>query len=185
MFCTKCGKEVKGDVKFCPSCGAKVDGPKSQAPMGNQMQGQPVGMNLTNQNMDGIIKIAVTALGLLMVLATILPYLEVFGIEITLLRTDGSQIGDGVIYIILAIFCIAVTWAGKKLPELAGGVVAFLMWLYEGQQMKAVYGQYGDLAKIISKGSGYYLITFTCIALLVVCVGDFVLSHKNKKSAVK
>lgn len=33
MFCEKCGKEIKDNVKFCPFCGNKVSG-KSGIPPG-------------------------------------------------------------------------------------------------------------------------------------------------------
>lgn len=30
MFCRKCGKEIKEDMRFCPRCGAEVDLEKAE-----------------------------------------------------------------------------------------------------------------------------------------------------------
>ena len=171
-FCTNCGNELKGNEKFCTKCGCES---------GNKVP-QPLSVNFQDKSLDKIFKAAIVGLSILMILGTILPYMEVMGNTISLLWADG-QVGDGIIYIILAVLCIVFVCLDKKIPQVVFSVSSFIMYCYENSQLKEAYGKIGSYSSLISRGAGYYLIAFVSIVLLIVCVLYFILPFINKGKA--
>lgn len=125
-----------------------------------------------NAETQKYVKIGILAASVVMILSTVLPYVSVFGFSISLLFTDGSQIGDGAILIVFAVLCIVFTLINKALPELVVSAVALIMAFYEASQL----GQFGML---VSKEIGFYLMLLSSIVLLAASIMNFLASRKN------
>lgn len=186
MFCKSCGKEIENGAKFCKSCGAPVEQTAAAAGSGAQAN-RLVGLG---------IRIVLIVVSLLMALSTVLPYVvfdsdiaKVSGIQsVTLLSGAVDQMGDGVIYIILAAAVILVVCLRKKIPVLVCCVVALIMRLYELRQIKTqlseqyaatINGKKIDIWTLVQKGSGWHLLTVSAVLLAVFGILYFLVEKKG------
>lgn len=178
MFCKKCGNENEDAMKYCKNCGTPVETLRNGKQNSRQIeQGVRIGMITTS---------------LLMALSTVLPYMvfhrdiaAATGIKsVTLLMASGDQIGDGIIYILLAVAAIVFVCLRKKIPVLVCGVLSALIYWYETFQMKKQYsemfrGNKIDIWDYMDKGSGYHLLMVSVILLLALSVFYFVLEKQK------
>lgn len=185
MFCKKCGKEIESDMRFCKNCGAPTEVTEKST---NSINGTDF------RNIVPGIRIGVILAGLLLALSTILPYV-VFDSEIarlsgtksiSLLLTDGEQIGDGIFYILLALIIIVFACIRKKTPILICSILSSLLCLFESIHFKKQYtemlrGTKIDIWDYMKKGSGYYLLTLSVILLLVLGILYFIWNKKEVK----
>lgn len=202
--CQNCGYQMADVESFCPQCGTQSE-PMPQQPNQNQAQfqqpqfqqqpfqqqgGYQQQMNpqqpLTNgasQNsmMNLYCKIGVIAVSILMILATILPYMEAMGESINLLFPDGET-GDGIFFFILAIVAIVFACLNKKIPVLVCGVIALALCCYEMKEITSLTNSLGGFSSILSKGSGYYLMILTSFALPIISAVDLWQAIKAKKN---
>jgi len=178
MFCKKCGKEIENDMKFCKSCGTSVE----KAEVGTQNSVVVLG-----------IRIGIVVASLLMIVSTVLPYVifddmvaKVAGMKSITLLKPGNQLGDGVIYIIIAVIAIVCVCIRQKIPVLICSVLSALMCWYESSQIEKQFaelqrGSKLDVWDFMEKGSGWHLLTVSVILLLVLSVLYFILEKKVKK----
>ena len=175
MYCWKCGKELKDDAKFCAYCGEKtklLEQKASEVPRLGALLQKPqvsvgaVGRMMEKQLDDNQYKIAITIISLIMVLACILPYMKIYNNSVSLLFFDGTQLGDGILYVVIAALCAALTWMGKRLPEIFISLGAPVMCIFEIYKYKK---EAGGFYEYIDKGLGFYLIIVSSIALPIAC----------------
>lgn len=183
MFCKKCGKEIENGVKFCKSCGTPVENTETNIGAGTQ----------NNLPVVLLIRIGVIGAGLLMAISTVLPYVvfgkdvaRVSGIQSVSLLKAGDQIGDGIIYILIAAVAIVFACLRKKIPVLVCSVLSALMCWYEAHQFEKQYiemlrGTNIDIWDYMDKGSGHHLLTVSVILLLVLAVLYFIMEKKGAK----
>ena len=126
-----------------------------------------------NENLKKYFKIGVLVASVVMILSTFLPFVSVLGYDISLLFTDGSQTGDGIIVVALGVVCIVFALLNKRVPLLVAGVASFAFAIYEVSQM----GQFGGL---VSKEIGYWLLLLSAIVLLILSILDFLPSQKSE-----
>lgn len=178
MFCKKCGNEIEDGMKFCKNCGVPIETLRDD--------------KQNSQQIECWVRIGMIAAGLLMALSSVLPYMvfhrdfvAATGIKsVTLLMAAGDQIGDGIIYILLAVAAIVFVCLRKKISVLVCGVLSALIYWYETFQMKKQYsemfrGSKIDICDYMDKGSGYHLLTISVILLLVLSAFYFVLEKRK------
>ncbi|MBO5335932.1 MAG: zinc-ribbon domain-containing protein [Lachnospiraceae bacterium] len=181
MFCKKCGKEIENGMKFCKSCGTPVE--KAEAATQNSVV------------VLGI-RIGIVVASLLMIVSTVLPYVifddmvaKVAGMKSITLLKPGNQLGDGVIYIIIAVIAIVCVCIRQKIPVLIWSIISALMCWYEKSQMeKQLMELQSELKHLkldawdfMEKGSGWHLLTVSVVLLLILSVLYFILEKKVKK----
>lgn len=185
MFCKKCGNQIDEGSAFCKKCGTPVE--KAQ---GAAATGAGAGFPAVDKR---YLQWGILISCLLMAVATALPYLAISenlapyveGDSMSLLNANGRA-GDGVIFIILAILTAVFLYLKKDKGVLVCGVVPFVMYCYEMSQMKKVesivrqsFGGSIGMDDIMSKGAGFYLITVSVIALLVLSILFFLQNRKD------
>lgn len=175
MYCKKCGNQIDEGAAFCKKCGTLVE----KAPDTNR-----TGTGIRKGDMQADtqhLRAGIAAASLLMALSTFLPYLKMnsemarySGIRSINLVHPAGQFGDGVIFIILAVLALVFLYLKKNLPVLVCGIVPFLMYCYELVQIKRqdaqLLGSSINMYDYMSKGSGFYLLSLSVIALLALSV---------------
>lgn len=182
MYCKKCGNQIDEGAAFCKKCGTPVE----KAP-GVAAAGTGKGF----AQMDArYLKTGIVIASLLMALATFLPYLKMnsemarySGIRSINLVHPAGQFGDGVIFIILAALTLVFLYLKKNTPVLVCGIIPFFMYCYEVAQIKKqdeyLFGRQNiDMYDYMSKGAGFYLLTVSVAALLMLSV-LFFLKNRN------
>lgn len=179
MYCKKCGNQIEEGAAFCKKCGAPVEKTFATNMTGTARQ-------KGNMQADArYIRTGIVASSLLMALATFLPYLKMnkemarySGIRSINLVHPAGQFGDGVIFIILAALMLVFLYLKKNLPVLVCGIIPFLMYCYELAQIKRqdaqLLGSRINMYDYMSKGSGFYLLSVSVIALLALSVLFFI-----------
>lgn len=181
MFCKKCGNQIDEGAAFCKKCGTPVEKAPGVAAAGTGMGSVRVDARY--------LKTGIAVSSLLMTLATFLPYLKMnsemarySGIRSINLVHPAGQFGDGVIFIILAVLLLVFLYLKKNLPVLVCGIIPFFMYCYEVAQIKRqdaqLLGSSINMYDYMSKGSGFYLLTVSVFALLVLSVLLF-LQNRN------
>lgn len=181
MYCKKCGNQIDEGAAFCKKCGTPVENIPNITATGT-------GKDLIQVNTK-YLKIGIAAASLLMVLATFLPYMKMnkemarySGIRSINLVHPAGQFGDGVIFIILAVLMLVFLYLKKNIPVLVCGIVPFLMYCYEVSLIKKqdaqLLGSRINMYDYMSKGSGFYLLSFSVIALLALSV-LFYIQNRN------
>lgn len=185
MFCKKCGKEIESGMRFCKNCGEPVEGVgKASGSTAGTWRGPAV----------LCIRIGLIVSALLLALSTVLPYLvfgrdiaRMTGIEsISLLLTDGSKPGDGILYILLALVIIVFTCIKIRIPALICSALSILLCWFEKSQFNKAYAEALGKTKIdmwdfVEKGSGYHLLTVSIILLTVLSILYLFLGKKEGK----
>lgn len=202
--CQNCGYQMADVESFCPQCGTQSE-PMPQQPNQNQTQfqqpqfqqqpfqqqggyqqqmnpQQPFTNGAThNSTMNLYCKIGVIAVSILMIIATILPYMETMGLTINLLFPN-DETGDGIFFAILAIVAIVLTCLNKKIPVVVCGVIALVLCCYEISQISSLMDSLGGFSSMLSKGIGYYLMIVSSFALPIISAIDLWQSMKNKNN---
>lgn len=178
MICKKCGNQIEKGETFCKKCGAQTE-QSGKLTTGMTHKG-------TAPAKTQYLKLGITAACLLMALATVLPYMKFdreiaryTGIKSISLLYTGKQIGDGILFIILAIMAIVFSFLKKGIPVLVCGIIPFLMYCFEVSQLNN--GSIADMYDYMSKGSGFYLITISVIALLILSILYFIQNRRDRK----
>ncbi len=115
-------------------------------------------------------------LGTLMIIGTFLPYLTYWGNEARLIGTRYGTIVivGGIITIISGLLRIEVGGVGC----LVGGIVSLAGWYGGGVYYSEVLSEYIDIASLINKGTGQYVILlssfFTILAGLYATLFVFI-----------
>lgn len=187
MYCKKCGNQIDEGAAFCKKCGT----PAEKAP-GVAAAGTGKGFAQVDAR---YLKTGIVIASLLMALATALPYM-VFSKEFSHLvgarsfsmlnagKVAGNGgMGDGIIFIILAVMMLVFLYLKKNTPVLVCGIIPFLMYCYEVAQIKKqneyLFGRQNiDMYDYMSKGAGFYLLTVSVAALLMLSV-LFFLKNRN------
>lgn len=104
------------------------------------------------------------ALGALMIIGTFLPHLTYWGEEARLLGTKYGTIViiGGIITIISGLF-FSRTGAGF----IVGGIVSLVGMYGAGVYYSETLKEYIDLASLINKETGYYVILLSSVALII------------------
>lgn len=116
---------------------------------------------------------------LIMALATALPYLVLnpnlgryTGVKSVSLLYVAGKPGDGFVFIFLALLLSVFTLLKKKALILICTLVSLLWYIHELIRFSKVNGQMlgktADLGDFVSKGLGFYFLSFAVIALLVL-----------------
>lgn len=178
MYCKKCGNQVDEGVAFCKMCGAPMGEDSYKADTG-------AGGNVILANVKRL-KIGIIAASLLMALATLLPWIALdseiahyAGMKSISLLNPNGEIGDGIIFIFFAVIMIVFLCLKKNIPVLVCGILPFLLYCFELSQIKELYSLMQGYTSYISKGSGFYLMTLSVIALLVLSILFF---KKNRNA---
>lgn len=183
-YCKACGNQMQDQEMFCAKCGTK-----------SEVIHQPISTFGIGKINEKYLKIGIIIASLLMILASIIPYMEIeeslypyLGMSkptISLVWA-GTQIGDGIIYIILAILSIVFVCLNKRLPEVIFSAIAFLMCCVEVKQIndnfKQLEASFGNYA-LIEKRAGFYLIIISTAAMLVLSILYFLRKKMADKNA--
>lgn len=164
MYCKKCGNQIDEGVAFCKMCGAQVEKNSHKADTG-------AGGNLMQDNMKRL-KIWIMAVSLLMALATLLPWMSTRygGSHSISLMSPEEGMGDGIFFVFCAVMVIVFLLLKKNIPVLVFSIISFLLYCFELLQIIKLYSQLEGYASYISEGSGFYLMTLSVIALLVLSI---------------
>lgn len=177
-FCKNCGSPMKENEKFCAKCGTRSDivRPAASVPVRHPVPAVMTGSKTAKKEY----KIAVSIAGIVMIISTVLPYLEMMGETINLLRIDGTEVGDGLIFIILSVLCMILVYLDKKIPAVVISVIPCIMCCYEIYQLNSVYEELAGLSGIVSKKIGFYLIIISSAALLLLCVMNYMCTTERR-----
>ncbi len=181
MYCKKCGKQIDEGAAFCKKCGTPVENIQDITAAG-------AGKGIMQVNTQ-YLRIGIIVSSLLMAVATLLPWLVLdsgiaryAGIRSISLLNAGGQMGDGIVFILLAVVMNVFLYLKKNIPVLVCGIAPFLMYCFELSQMKKadsqLLGNSLDMYDYMSKGSGFYLLSFSVIVLLALSV-LFYMQNKN------
>lgn len=184
MYCKKCGNQIDEGAAFCKKCGTPVENIPNITTTGTGKELIPVNTKY--------LKIGIAAASLLMALATLLPWLVLdseiaryAGMRSISLLNAGGQMGDGIIYILFAVVMIVFLYLKKNIPVLVCGIAPFLMYCFELSQMKKadsqLLGNSLNMYDYMSKGSGFYLLSFSVFVLLALSI----LLYMQNKNAGK
>lgn len=104
------------------------------------------------------------ALGALMIIGTLLPYLSFFGVEDNLIGTKSGYvvIVGGAITIISGLFFSRI-----RAGFIVGGIVSLIGMYEAGVYYSETLKEYIDLASLINKETGYYVILLSSVALII------------------
>ncbi len=181
MYCKKCGNQIDEGAAFCKKCGAPVENIPNITAAG-------MGKGVMQVNAQ-YLRIGITAASLLMALATALPYLVLkdelaryTGMRSISLINAGGKAGDGILFILFAVLMLVFLYLKKNIPVLVCGIVPLLMYCFELSQIKKqaaqLLGSGIDMYDYMSKGFGFYLLSFSVIGLLVLSV-LFYMQNRN------
>lgn len=181
MYCKKCGNQLDEGAAFCKKCGT----PAENIP---NITTTSTGKKLIQVDTK-YLRTGIAAASLLMALATFLPYMKMnkemtrySGLRSINLVHPAGQFGDGIVFIILAILMLVFLYLKKNTPVLVCGIVPFLMYCYEVSLLKKqdsqLLGSQINMYDYMSKGSGFYLLSFSVIALLALSV-LFYMQNRN------
>lgn len=188
MFCTNCGNKLDESAVFCGKCGTPVKNVKI-APAADTGTVSTVS---EKRGKTQYIKLGIVISCLLMSFATALPYLVVkkeFATKdfksLSLLRAEKPFV-TGIIFIVLAILTVVTLYKKKNKVVLVFSICAVLMSWYESSQfkkldemIKKMLGSNFDLKDFMSKGFGFYLLTFSVTALLVLSILNLLQSRRD------
>jgi hypothetical protein len=111
------------------------------------------------------------ALGALMIIGTFLPYLTYWGEEARLLGTKYGTIViiGGIITIISGLF-----WSRIRAGFIVGGIVSLVGMYGADAYYSEMLKEYIDLASLINKEIGYYVILLSSVALIIDGVASLI-----------
>lgn len=121
------------------------------------------------------------AASLIMALATALPYLVLdpnlgryTGVKSVSLLYVAGKPGDGFVFILLALLLVIFTLLKKNILILICTAASLLWYIHELIRFSKVngmmLGKTADLGDFVSKGLGFYFLSLSVIALLVLSV---------------
>lgn len=188
MFCTNCGNKLDESAVFCGKCGAPVKNVKTISATDTGT----VSAVSEKKGKTQYIKLGIVISCLLMSFATALPYLVVkkeFATKsfksLSLLRSEEPFV-TGIIFIILAILTVISLHRKKDKAVLVFSICALLMSWYESSQfkkldemIKKMLGSGFELKDFMSKGFGFYLLTFSVTALLILSILNLLQSRRD------
>lgn len=188
MFCKKCGNQIEEGAAFCKKCGTPVEQAGAVSTAGTGTGAWPYMQYL---------RIGIVTACLLMSIATVLPYLvfdkevaRYAGLDSPALRLiySNGRIGDGIFFILSAIVAAVFLYRKKGRVVLAGGTFSLILYFYELSQIREAENQFSrivggawDMYDMISKGSGFYLLSVSVIVLFVLCSLFYLMDRKTKK----
>ncbi|MBR5938466.1 MAG: zinc ribbon domain-containing protein [Clostridiales bacterium] len=158
MICDKCGAQVDGNVKFCSMCGNQIS---SSEVMNSQVVSNTSQSVATNQkgrrkpNIPGIVA------GIAFCLSSMLPLVTVTFLGSTA-EKSLMDIGDGFIVLIIGLLMILASVVGSNVLVTIFGLIGCGFALLE-----EIIQFHGEKAVFYNRGSGYYLMLFGAIAVLV------------------
>lgn len=199
-FCKNCGSPMKENEKFCANCGTKNDTVQAEASSsvksprlamtgvsirgGIPVRTGSVGMSGaaryggTAGSNEMIYKMALTVIGILMIISTLMPYVWKGGGTVSLLFMD-DDIKSGVLYIVIAVVCIGGALMGKSILTVITGVASSALCFYEvnrvneicqTSELKEVYEVISALSGRDVKRAGFYMIIITSVSMLIVSI---------------
>ncbi len=193
MYCTKCGKELQEDTKFCPSCGAENSKKENTGETFTEQAGAFFDkvkdtvnndLNVNEVKKWGVPRILFLISGILLFLSTFTPLFSVhtryfvkYGQSFNMFQTNGF-LG----FVTLVGGCLAIAGAfainkGLKIAALVISIIMTIVWIC------IVAGGASSLAGSLLGVVGAISVGFGFVANLIglgLLIAGFVMDKKNK-----
>jgi hypothetical protein len=147
---------------------------------------------MDNKKISLVAGIVVLVSFVMMIVGAFMPFVKSnlfeysYGTDTINLVNPGGQIGDGVVIVVLAVVGILLVCLKKTIAALVVSVLTAIMpFVVKNNLVSSLESQgFGDfLDKYGELGTGYSVLRFFAILLLVSAVVWFIFSKKNKQTA--